>query len=281
MDGIILVNKVKGITSRDLVNKACHLFNMKKIGHTGTLDPFAEGLMILTLGKATKISSYIEAKEKTYIGEMTLGIKTDTLDITGNIIDRKEVPTISKDKIIEIFNSFMGNIKQIPPMYSAIKVNGQELYKLARKGEVIDRTPRDVTIHEIKLLTIEKEKILFEVTCSKGTYIRSLVDDIGSKMGCNATLSLLVRTKVGPFHVKDSKKIEDIKESDVISISQALSFMPNLKVDSINENKIRNGVKIYLECKYDKILLLNEKELPLAIYERKDDGYYYCLRGLL
>ena len=280
MDGIILVNKPKDITSRDLVNKACSHFSMKKIGHTGTLDPFAQGLMILTLGKATKISSYIEAKDKTYIGEMTLGVTSDTLDNTGHILETKEVPLLSKDDINNVFKSFLGASKQVPPMYSAIKIDGEELYKKARRGEKVDRKMRDIYIDELKLLSLEDNKILFEVKCSKGTYVRSLVDDIGKKIGCGALLSMLIRTRVGPFHVKNAKSIEDITTKDIIPIVDALSFFPMTIINKEEEKKIRNGVKIYLNNQSEKLLLINEDKVALAIYEKRSDGYYYCLRGL-
>lgn len=281
MDGILLLIKEENMTSRDLVNDTCHKFNMKKIGHTGTLDPFAKGLMVLTLGKATKISSYLEQEDKTYIGEMTLGIKTDTLDITGNIIERKEVPTFSKEEIENIFKKFIGDIKQIPPMYSAIKIHGEELYKMARRGEIIERKPRDVTIKENNLLSLEKDKILFEVTCSKGTYIRSLASDIGEVLGCYATLSMLVRTRVGKFHLKDAKYLKDVKEEDLVSMKDALSFLPSFIVSKVDEAKVRNGVKLFLNRTEEKLVIYAIDQTPLAIYQNNHDGYFTCLRGLL
>ena len=281
MDGILLLNKPSGITSRDLVNQACHRFDMQKIGHTGTLDPFAEGLMILTLGKATKISSFIEAKEKTYIGELTLGIETDTFDFTGNIVKREKVPTLTKEELQNIFNGFLGEINQIPPMYSALKVNGEALYKKARRGEVIEREPRKVTIFDFNILSVTEHRIVFEVTCSKGTYIRVLAADIGKKIGCGAVLTMLVRVRVGNFTLKNAKRLEDTSVKDILTMKEALSFFPSIFLNSEDEKKVRNGVRLQLDCSGSPILLLSAyDEEPLAIYEKREDGYFYTLRGL-
>lgn len=281
MDGILLLNKPSGITSRDLVNQACHRFDMQKIGHTGTLDPFAEGLMILTLGKATKISSFIEAKEKTYIGELTLGIETDTFDFTGNIVKREKVPTLTKEELQNIFNGFLGEINQIPPMYSALKVNGEALYKKARRGEVIEREPRKVTIFDFNILSVTEHRIVFEVTCSKGTYIRVLAADIGKKIGCGAVLTMLVRVRVGNFTLKNAKRLEDTSVKDILTMKEALSFFPSIFLNSEDEKKVRNGVRLQLDCSESPILLLSAyDEEPLAIYEKREDGYFYTLRGL-
>lgn len=178
MDGILLINKPIGLTSRDVVNKLTKKFGTKKIGHTGTLDPFASGVLILTINKGTKISSYIEDLDKEYIAELLLGISTDTLDLEGEIISKKEVKLpLNKEKILEVISHYIGQIKQVPPMYSALKVNGEPLYKLARRGEVIERKERDIIIHNIDLLSITNERLLINVKCSKGTYIRTLGND--------------------------------------------------------------------------------------------------------
>ena len=281
MDGVLLINKPIDYTSRDIVNILGKKFKTKKAGHTGTLDPFASGLLVLTFGKATKISTFLEATKKTYIAELTLGITTDTLDLTGNIIEQKEVIMPSREKLNEIFSSFLGEIKQVPPMYSAIKVDGEALYKKARRGEIIERKARIVTIHSINILSINNNKIIFEVTCSKGTYIRTLGNDIANLIGCGGHLSLLTRTKVGNFSLKEAKNIDDVTESDFISISDSLSFMPTIILDDILEKKALNGVKIYLKNQSsDLVFLKNKNNSPLAIYEKRDDGYYYSLRGL-
>ena len=280
MDGVLLLNKPVDFTSRDLVNKMSKKFNERKAGHTGTLDPFATGLMLLTFGKATKISTYLEAIEKTYVAELTLGITTSSLDTEGEIIEVKEVNLPSREKLDEIFKSFLGEIDQIPPMHSAIKVDGEPLYKKARRGEVIERKPRRVTIHDIKILSITGNKILFEVTCSKGTYIRTLGKDIADKIGCGGHLTLLTRTRIGSFKLKDAKNIDDVEITDLISVSDALSFFPSLIVDSFLEKKVRNGVKLTLKTNEERILLRSLTNEPLAIYEKREDGLYHSLRGL-
>lgn len=280
MDGVLLLNKPVDYTSRDLVNKMSKKFNERKAGHTGTLDPFATGLMLLTFGKATKISTYLEAIEKTYVAELTLGITTSSLDTEGEVIEIKEVNLPSREKLDEIFNSFVGEIDQIPPMHSAIKVDGEPLYKKARRGEIIERKPRKVTIHDIKILSIINNKILFEVTCSKGTYIRTLGKDIADKIGCGGHLTLLTRTRIGSFKLKDAKNIDDVEITDLISVSDALSFFPSLIVDAFLEKKVRNGVKLTLKTNEERILLRSLTNEPLAIYEKRDDGLYHSLRGL-
>ena len=280
MDGVLVLIKPINFTSRDLVNKMSKKFNERKAGHTGTLDPFATGLMLLTFGKATKISTYLEATEKTYIAELTLGIATDTLDTEGKIIEEKEVILPSREELDKIFNSFVGEIEQIPPMHSAIKVNGEKLYDIARRGEVIERKARKVTIFYNKILSITDNKIIFEVKCSKGTYIRTLGKDIADAIGCGGHLSNLTRTRIGDFTLKDAKTIDEVKEEDLISIGKALSFFPSIKVDEKIEKKVRNGVKIYINSSQEKLLIKSFKDEPLAIYEKRDDGYYYSLRGL-
>lgn len=280
LDGVLLLNKPIDITSRDLVNQVVKKFGTKKVGHTGTLDPFASGLMVITVNKATKISSFLEHTKKTYIAELTLGISTDTLDLTGKVIDRKEVVMPSKDELEKVFASFKGKIKQIPPMYSAMKIKGEELYKKARRGEEVERKPKDITIYDLKILSISSNKILFEVTCSKGTYIRVLGKDIADKIGTGGHLSLLTRIKVGEFSLKDAHDINEVTTDDLISISDTLSFMPRLIVDDVEATKIKNGVKLSLNIESDRVFLLDKENHPLAIYEKKENHIYVSLRGL-
>ncbi len=280
-DGILLLNKDVNMTSRDLVNLVCKKFNTKKVGHTGTLDPFATGLMIITLNKATKISSFIEATRKKYIAELTLGIETDTLDLDGKIINQEEVKELDKEEIKKVFASFIGEIEQIPPMYSALKQNGIPLYKLARNNISVERKARKVTIYSLNILSLYKNKIVFEVECSKGTYVRTLANDIAHKLNTFGHLSMLTRTNISLFSLKDAKNIDEIEESDVISIKDALSFMPKVYLNEVLSNKAKNGVRLILNSKEEKILLLQEDNMmPIAIYERKEDGSYTSLRGL-
>ncbi len=281
MDGILLINKPIDYTSRDVVNALMKKFQQKKIGHTGTLDPFASGVMVITLGKATKISTFLEATNKKYIAELTLGITTDTLDLTGKVISTKQINMPSREVIEKVFNSFVGDIEQIPPMYSAIKVNGEALYKKARRGESVELKPRKVTIYGLNILSITDNKIIFEVECSKGTYIRSLGKDIADKLGFGGHLSLLTRVSVGHFHIKQCKNINDVCEKDLISILDGMDFFPKIIVDSNLEKKIRNGVRVNLNCFDKQVLVVSMDKQPLAIYEKEQDNTYSCLRGLL
>ena len=183
MDGIVIINKPQGITSRQAVSKVRNILNEKKAGHTGTLDPMATGVLPILLGKATKLSQYLVEHDKKYIATIFLGEKKDTGDIEGKTIEKLDIPNLDVEKINEVLKSFLGTSKQVPPMYSAIKVNGKKLYEYARNGIEIEREPRDIFIYDIKLLNFEENKINFEVACSKGTYIRVLCEDISQKLG--------------------------------------------------------------------------------------------------
>ena len=188
MDGVLIINKPKGYTSHDIVNIVKKELNITKVGHAGTLDPMATGVLIILLGKATKLSNYLMDHDKEYIATLKLGKRTDTLDSEGQIIEEKEIPALSKENINEVLLSFLGKSKQIPPMYSAIKINGKKLYELARKGEEIERKEREIEIYEIEFIKLKEEnnkvsEIEFKVNCSKGTYIRTLCEEIAKKLG--------------------------------------------------------------------------------------------------
>lgn len=212
MDGIINVYKPKGITSHDVVSKLRKLFQIKRIGHTGTLDPNAEGVLPICVGKATRAVEYLTEKNKKYRAELILGIITDTQDITGKVIEKREV-TASKDLIIDTVKSFVGEIEQIPPMYSAVRVEGKKLYELARAGQTVDRKKRKIKIFEIDNIVLkEGYRIVFDVGCSKGTYIRTLCNDIGEKLGCGACMGDLIRLQSGVFDINNSFGLEQIEE---------------------------------------------------------------------
>ena len=280
MDGILLINKPIGLTSRDVVNKLTKKFGTKKIGHTGTLDPFASGVLIVTINKGTKISTYIEDLDKEYVAELVLGISTDTLDLDGEVISKSEVPLpLDKEKVLEVISHYLGNIKQVPPMYSAIKVNGEPLYKKARRGEVIERKERNVCISNIELLSITNERLIINVKCSKGTYIRTLGADIADELGYGGHLSMLTRTRVGKYSLSVCKAIDEVELNDVIPITDALSHLPSKMVYGFLETKVRNGVPLFLG-EEDLLFVKNDKDEPLAIYKKEDDGKHHCLRGL-
>jgi tRNA pseudouridine55 synthase len=216
MDGLLNIYKPKGITSYDVIRIIKKQFKLKeKIGHGGTLDPIGEGILIVCLGNMTKFTNRFINFDKEYIGEVLLGVKTDTDDIEGRIIEEKKVENISEEEIIKVFKSFEGEIEQIPPVVSAIKYRGKPLYKYYRKGIIIKPPPRKVFIKKIEVLKINLPYVEFKVLCSKGTYIRALCRDIGDKLGCGGTQSKLIRTKVGPFKIENSVKIEDLIKNGI------------------------------------------------------------------
>lgn len=210
-NGLINVYKEPGFTSMDAVAVLRGILKQKKIGHTGTLDPAAEGILMVCLGNATKLCSFLEDKDKEYECKMLLGVETDTEDTTGTVISQKEV-NCTNEEIEDAINSFVGPIKQIPPMYSALKKDGKKLYELAREGKEIEREARDITIHEIEIMKIEMPYVTFKVHCSKGTYIRSLCRDIGKKIGCGGCMEHLLRTRVSFFSSGNSLKLSQIEE---------------------------------------------------------------------
>ncbi len=210
LHGIINVYKEAGFTSHDVVAKLRGIFRQKKIGHTGTLDPAAVGVLPVCLGKATKVCDLLTDKDKTYRCIMLLGIDTDTQDTTGEILSRREV-TVTEQEITQAVMSFVGDYQQIPPMYSALKVNGKKLYELARAGKEVERKARPVRVEEIVIESMELPRVTFQVTCSKGTYIRTLCHDIGQKLGCGGCMEHLTRTRVADFTVEDSLNLREIE----------------------------------------------------------------------
>ena len=243
MEGIIVVNKPKGITSFDVIRKLKKILKTKKIGHTGTLDPLATGVMLMCVGKATKLASDLEAKAKVYIANFDIGYATDTYDIEGkkiveNIID------VSKEDLEQSIKKFIGNIKQVPPMYSAIKIDGNKLYHLARKGIEVERPERDITIEYINLLDFKDNKAKIETKVSKGCYIRSLIFDIGQDLGTYATMTALQRKQVGDYSLENSYSLEQIEE---MVLNNDFKFLKTIE-------------EIF---SYDKYSLQTEKELTL------------------
>lgn len=212
ISGIINVYKEKGYTSFDVVAKLRGILKTKKIGHTGTLDPDAEGVLPVCLGKATKVCDLLTDKRKEYEAVMLLGMKTDTQDVTGTVLAKKDV-TCSSEQVTEAVMSFVGEYMQVPPMYSALKVDGKKLCDLARAGVTVERAARPVTIHGIEILSVELPRVRMRVSCSKGTYIRTLCEDIGEKLGCGACMESLLRTRVGSFALSDALTLAEIEAS--------------------------------------------------------------------
>ncbi len=241
MNGIILINKERGYTSRDIVNIVSKILNTKKIGHTGTLDPMAEGLLILTVGKCTKLCDYLTSEYKEYIAEFKLGYLTDTLDDTGNIIKRSN-KIVQKDEIINIINSYKKEYFQTVPLYSAVKVNGKKLYEYARNNIDIELPKRKVIIKNIDILNIG-ETIKIKCLVSKGTYIRSLIDDIGKSLGTYATMTKLVRIRQGNYIIDNSYTIEDIKNNNfkIITIEEIFNEAERINIDNELYQRVING----------------------------------------
>ena len=281
MDGFLLINKETGWTSRDICNKVQSILHTKKVGHIGTLDPFATGLLVVTVGKATKAGQFLEDLPKTYFARLELGKKTSTGDLTGEVIEEKEVPQFSEDEIISIFNELRGEIKQIPPMTSAVHYKGQKLYKLAHQGIEVDREARTVNVHHIELNSFTDKKIVFTCTVSKGTYIRTLGEQIAEKLGTIGYLTFLERLSIGHLTLEPSIKVNQVNEEALLPIRFVLDAMEKVIVDKTTENKAKSGVELVFDKAInDKILLINENDDVIAVYKRKNGNTFVSARGL-
>ena len=271
MNGILNVFKPKGISSYQTVKEVRNILNISKAGHTGTLDPSASGVLLICMGQATKIAEFLVGMKKHYQGEMILGISTDSQDSEGKIIQKREVRTdINKKRIKDIFQKYEGTICQIPPMFSAAHYKGKRLYHLARKGIEVKRNPKKVKIYQLNLINFNQKVnpiVKFEVICSKGTYIRTLCNDMGNELGCGAHLSNLVRKKVGNFSIEDSLTLEELKKDKtlgkryLISIDSALEELNKITVKSEATKTVLNGGVISSE----QIV-----EIPEVLKTRKD-----------
>ncbi|EIW18536.1 MULTISPECIES: tRNA pseudouridine(55) synthase TruB [Pelosinus] len=229
--GLINVLKPPGMTSHDVVSFIRRTYHLKRVGHAGTLDPAASGVLPVALGSATRLLEYMTDTDKSYRVELTIGYETDTGDDTGAILNNAVCVMPVKTEIEKVLSSFIGTIEQIPPMYSAIKIQGKKLYELARAGITVERQPRIITIHNITLLHIDDTRILFDVTCSKGTYIRSLCSDIGKKINCPVVMSFLVRTRVGDFSLENSFTLQEIENNSPVALlplDYAIGYMPKV-----------------------------------------------------
>lgn len=276
MNGILLVNKKENWTSRDVVNRVGKILGTKKVGHTGTLDPLATGVLVLCIGSATKLNEILTSTYKEYEAEITLGLLTDTLDITGNELKEEKVK-VNKEQILEALNKMTGKYVQEVPIYSAVKVNGRKLYEYARAGESVELPKREVDIKELELIGNIKytdNKTIFNIRClvSKGTYIRALVNDIANSLNTIGVMSKLTRTKQGKFKLENCYEIEDIESGNykLISIAEALNNFPKVVVDGYLENLIKNGAVINDEWKQEHILFIDKNNCLLALYKSYD-----------
>ncbi|MBR6504341.1 MAG: tRNA pseudouridine(55) synthase TruB [Clostridia bacterium] len=268
LNGILVVNKEPGYTSHDVVAKVKKILG-EKVGHTGTLDPNATGVLPLLIGKGTGLAKYLVNHDKTYIATLKLGEKTDTGDLEGNIIEKQDVKDISRGKLEEVLHSFLGKQEQIPPKYSAIKVNGKKLYEYARKGETIELKARPIEIYDIKLIDINNLEIIFEVACSKGTYIRSLCENIAEKLGTVGYMKALKRTVVGEFNIENSVKINEIDEKQIISIEKFLKDKENIILEQNKLELFLNGgrIKVKLADEVYRVYNVNGEFIGSGVVE--------------
>ena len=289
IDGFINIYKEQGFTSFDVVAKLRGILKQKKIGHTGTLDPMAEGVLLVCLGSATKMCDLLTEKNKTYTCTMLLGKTSDTEDVTGVMTDVTDVYPDEKT-VRSAVMSFVGDYMQIPPMYSAIKVNGKKLYELARAGQVIEREPRPVTIHSINIQSVELPRVTFDVSCSKGTYIRSLCRDIGEKLGCGAVMERLVRTEVKGFTIEESLTLDDVEKARddgtltqyVLTTDKLMPDIPELHISAKGEKLLANGNKLSADSFVENqvyrdtyVKVYDENDRFAALYEYSDEKRQY------
>ncbi len=270
MDGILMINKPKGLTSRDVVNKVSKILNTKKIGHTGTLDPIATGVLVLCIGKATKLVDVITGTDKEYVASVKLGELTDTLDTEGKTLEQRKC-FINKDELVNVLDSFIGKYDQEVPIYSAVKVNGKKLYEYARRNEKVNLPKRKVEIKKIELLESSNDSYSFKVTVSKGTYIRSLIKDINDKLGVIGVMSDLLRTRQGKFKIDDAYTLENILDNKykILSINDVLKDENCVTIDDNLFNIIKHGGIINNVYKDDYVTFMYNNSV-IAIYKKYD-----------
>jgi tRNA pseudouridine55 synthase len=241
MNGVLVVDKPGGMTSADVVARAKRALRGAKIGHTGTLDPMATGVLPLVVNDGTKIAPFLLADDKEYEGELTLGVVTDTLDVEGTVLERRPVPAIDDRAIAAAFATWVGEHQQIPPQFSALRVGGERAYDLARQGKSVELAPRSIRIDACEVLSREGERVRFRVACSKGTYVRSLVRDVGEALGCGATLSALRRTRAGSFHIGHAVALDQVAEAPLVGLADALAHLPTLVLDAAETLAVSQG----------------------------------------
>ena len=281
MNGFFLIDKKEGWTSRDVVTKISHIFHMKKVGHSGTLDPFATGLLVVSIGTATKANICLDGLDKEYIATLKLGSKTLSGDKTNEVVETKPVKFPTKEEIKKVFKDMIGPQKQVPPMISAVRYKGQKLYRLGIQGLNVERPARDINIYELELLDFKGDEITFRTKVSKGTYIRVLGEEIAAKLDNLGHLISLRRIKVGNFSIDKAIDVLDVSETKLIDMYDALSFMPIVVMDDVNAIKASHGVVFNenISQSRDTILIADKNHMVIAIYKYQD-GKFICQRGL-
>ena len=273
MNGVLVIYKEKGFTSRDVVNILMDELGTRKVGHTGTLDPMATGVLVVCVGQGLKLVELLTNHDKEYIAKIRLGIETDTLDITGKVLKEEKVRDYSKEEVEHVLSKFVGKIKQTVPKYAAIKVNGKKLYEYARNGEEVELPVRDIEIYDLKLVSnIKNNEFYIKCHVSKGTYIRSLVRDIGIALGTCATMVELERTKLGEFSLENTYTLDDIRSGmySMLRIEDILD-LPEFVVDKEQEKRIRNGQVLDKFFDSDMVMVMNGDNKLLAIYQEYHD----------
>ena len=284
--GVLVIRKEAGYTSHDVVAKLRRILGMRRIGHTGTLDPDAEGVLPVTLGMATRLTELLSDRPKTYETVLRLGVVTETQDLSGKIIEEKPVQ-VDEDRLREAAASFVGEQMQIPPMYSALKVDGRKLYELAREGKTIERQPRPVTFYQVRVIWVRLPQACLEITCSKGTYIRTFCHDLGERLGCGGCMEKLVRTAVGSFTLDQAHTLSEVEAaaaegeaySLVIGLEEVLRDYPRRHCLKEGDRLLRNGNSVPAGLLRDqelsdrKVRLCTEEGIFWGVYERKCDRY--------
>lgn len=284
IDGIVVLNKSRGLSSNKALQQVKHLYEARKAGHTGSLDPLATGVLPLCLGEATKVSQYLLDSDKGYRARIKLGVRTDSGDSEGNVLEENDVSGIDRKQIEAELERFRGDIQQLPPMYSALKKDGVPLYKLARQGKTVEREPRPVTIYSIELTDFEGDELEIEVECSKGTYIRTIADDLGQALGCGAHIIVLHRTRAGAFTEQDCIEVEALtqeKEENglqgldqyLIAMDEAVADFPAVELPEITAGFVKNGQAVLVQhLPAEGLVRLYEEEHFIGIGCIDDEG---------
>lgn len=283
IDGVLLLDKDSGISSNRALQQVKHFFNAKKAGHTGSLDPLASGVLPICFGEATKFARFLLEADKTYQVTAKLGVITDSGDADGNIIEQRAVPSISKDELLIHIKKFIGPQLQVPSMFSAIKYHGQPLYSYARKNISVEREARSIFVYNYELHSFDGDEITCEITCSKGTYIRTLIEDLGLTVGCGAHVTSLRRLRAGPFKIEYAKNFSSIQQSNlmelILPIDVMVSGLPRVDLSSDDTRDIIHGKKIVVATQYNGVVsLFSDQNQLIGIGEAQNDGNISALR---
>ena len=282
MDGLILIDKKEGVTSYDAVMLTKRIFHTRKVGHCGTLDPFATGLLIIGINQATKVMTFLEHDYKEYVATIKLGTSTDTYDITGKVVSESKINKVDENQILEVLETFKGEITQVPPIYSSIHIDGKKAYEYARNNQEVTLPERNVTIFDLKLLSFDENSISIYVKCSRGTYIRTLGLDIAKKLNNDGCLSSLRRISIGGIKVEDANSYKDLEDQNVrlIDIKDALRYKKLYINDPRILKRVYNGQNIILKQETEDDIIIVDNENAVAIYKRDETVFFKCIRGL-